>query len=54
MTTRTWAARGTLHLLPAFGPYTIGSLRRLDAVVTGPHRPGCRGRRGGSRQRWWS
>ncbi len=26
----------TVHLLPAFDPYTVGSLRQLDTVSTGP------------------
>ncbi len=28
----------TVHLLPAFDPYVVGSLRQLDRVVTGPHK----------------
>jgi hypothetical protein len=27
---------GTVHLLPAFDPYVVGSLRQLDQVSTGP------------------
>lgn len=27
----------SVHLLPAFDPYTVGSLRQLDRVVNGPH-----------------
>jgi hypothetical protein len=30
------AARDTVHLLPAFDPYVVGSLRQLDAVSSGP------------------
>jgi Winged helix DNA-binding domain len=28
----------SVHLLPAFDPYTVGSLRQLDRVVSGPHK----------------
>lgn len=28
----------TVHLLPAFDPYTVGSLPQLDRVVTGPNK----------------
>jgi Winged helix DNA-binding domain len=30
------AAGDTVHLLPAFDPYVVGSLRQLDAVSSGP------------------
>ncbi len=32
----TRTTRDTVHLLPAFDPYVVGSLRRLDTVSTGP------------------
>lgn len=28
----------SVHLLPAFDPYTVGSLRQIDRVVTGPNK----------------
>ncbi|GAA0813111.1 winged helix DNA-binding domain-containing protein [Spirilliplanes yamanashiensis] len=32
----TVGSADTVHLLPAFDPYTVGSLRQLDTVSTGP------------------
>ncbi|GAA3339661.1 hypothetical protein GCM10020358_24240 [Amorphoplanes nipponensis] len=43
----------TVLLLPAFDPYVVGSLRRLDRVSSGPQSPRFPGRRAGSPPPWW-